>query len=120
MAEHKLSKLLRYAADNEDARFQYKREDGTWTEVNYSLSDVLYYHWQNWRIYQPPKPDVVEYANDYTVSSGLSSIGIWSKKITSCNSHSNLVTRTGIIRRTINGETGKASYCAVDENGEEV
>lgn len=126
MAEHKLAELLRYAADNEDAKFEFQDNIGQWRtlfwesgrHVEASIAHVLSRLDYTWRIYQPPELpelDGVEYANDYADYAG-----VWHKDLAICNREVVSRSRTGILRRTINGETGKASVCYVNEKGEEV
>jgi hypothetical protein len=97
--EHKQAHLLRHAADNADASFI-----STGFGERQTISWVASYPDYDWRIYTPPKPDIVTY-HEFFATGALS--GNYRDLASAKEFKSNSAELLAYIKTTINGETGK-------------
>lgn len=99
--EHKQAHLLRHAADNADAFFTSSVE---WTKNGCLIETVISNSEFDWKIYTPPKPDIVTYHAFY-VNGALS--GNYRYLEIAKEFKANNVELSAYIKTTIDGETGK-------------
>jgi hypothetical protein len=97
--EHKQAHLLRHAADNADAKFTSTNFRG-----GHDISWVASSPNSDWRIYTPPKPDIVTYHVLYATGA-LS--GNYRDLESAKEFKANNVELSAYIKTTVNGETGK-------------
>jgi hypothetical protein len=98
--EHKQAHLLRHAADNADAFFTSSVE---WTKNGCLIGTVISNSEFDWKLYTPPKPDIVSYHTFYVTGA----IGGNYRDLESAKEFKdNNFELSAYIKTTINGETG--------------
>ena len=112
---HKHAELIKAWADGAEIQYKYEDEETTeWVdlaspgETTIALDSPTWEDDVEYRLKPEPKPDVVEYFNDYGAEIGYSY-----PSIEIANSWRR-AERIGVIKRIINGETGKVTYEAVE------
>lgn len=106
MAEHKHAAVLRAIADGKDVQYLHNTD---WTDPFdlQGFNPIKNPHYE-WRIKPEPKPDVVRYVNTYATG-----VGDFHEEQEFAERVPNSFNKTGLIRLTWDGETGKLKSAEV-------
>ena len=87
--------LLIHEANNPDSLYTFNGGESA-----YGVEHLILNEHYEWEVYQEPKPDIVEYSNDYRSES------IWFSTKDAQERHTNSCDAIGHSKRTICGKTG--------------